>query len=82
MGGGGGVKLSRWCRSEVRPPVSHQLATALEERRPRIRRLDLVLDLMGEGRFNDLPRMVRLFGRPVAETGSEAVRHGLHALLL
>ena len=37
---------------------------------------------MGEGRFDDLPRMVCLFGRPIATTGSEAVWHGLHALLL
>ena len=39
-------------------------------------------DAMSERRVDDLPRVVRLFGRPVAEAGSEAVWHGCHALLL
>ena len=72
----GGCRLTEMCL-----PVRHRTAAALEERRLRVSGLHLVLDLMGEAGLDDLPGMVRLYGCPVAEIRSEAVRHGVQALL-
>ena len=50
---------------EVGPPVVHEPASALEQVRAHVRRLDLVLDHMGQRSLDDLARMIRLLGRPV-----------------
>lgn len=66
-----------------RSSLSQQPAPALEEWRPRVRGFDVVRDPMSEGRGRRPPAgggwSLRV---PVAETGSEAVRHGCDALLL
>ena len=36
---------------------------------------------MCEGRFDDLARMIRLLGRPIAEAGAKPVRHGRDLVL-
>ena len=45
---------------EVRRPVVHEPASALEQVRAPIGCLDPVLDHVREGRLDDLPRMIRL----------------------
>ena len=59
---------------EVLGPVVHQPPPALEQVRPRVGRLDLVLNDVGERRLDHLPRMVGLLGRPVPERRAEAMR--------
>ena len=56
------------------PFLHRQPAAALEQVRAPIGRLDPVLDHMREGRLDDLARMIRRLGRPVAATRPTAVR--------
>ncbi len=79
---GGGPSAARrglrfWSLAgQVVSPVVHEPAAALEEVRAPIRRLDLVTDHVREGCLDDVARMIRLLGRPIAERRPEAVRHG------
>ena len=52
----------------------HQPTPALEQVRAGVGRLDLVPDHMRERRLDDLVRMVRRVGRPVAKARPTAVR--------
>ena len=61
---------------EVDGPMVHQESATLEQVRARVGRLDVVPDDVSQRGLNNLPRVVRFFGRPVPEAGSEAVRHG------
>ena len=66
---------------EVRGPVVHEPTSAVEQVRAPIGCLDPVLDHMCEGRFDDLARMIRLLGRPIAEAGAKPVGHGRDLVL-
>ena len=73
--------------AHVRSPILHQLASALEQVRAGIGRLDLVLDDVAERALDDFARVVRLLGRLVPGTRSESGRersgiaHGLRRQL-
>ena len=60
----------------------HEAPPPLEQVRPRVRRLDLVADDVGERRLDDLARMVRLPGRPVPERRPEVMDHGRDVAVL
>ncbi len=66
---------------QVTRPVVHQDTPALEQVRASIGRLDPVADHMRQGRLDHFSGMIRLFGRPVPEAGSEPVRHRRNPLL-
>jgi len=61
-------------------PILHQGSSLLQQGATGIGRLGLVLELMGQGMLNDLPRMAGFFTCPIPEGGSEAVNRdvGLH----
>ena len=57
-------------------PILHEPPPSLEQIRPRVGGLDLVLDHVAERRLNDFTRMNRFLGGPIRERRPEAVRHG------
>lgn len=67
---------------EVAGPVVHQLTAALEEVGSCIGSLCLVENVVRECGFDDLARMGGLFGGPITERRSEAVRHSRDSSLL
>ena len=54
--------------------VVHEPPPSLEQVRPRVGRLNFVLDHVRERRFDDLAWVIRAFRRPVPEGRTEAVR--------
>jgi len=70
---GGRSAGTRGCR-EIGRPLVHQPSVPLEQVRPRVGHLDLVLDHVRQRGLDDFTRMIRLLGRPVTERRAEAVR--------
>ena len=68
--------------SEVRSPVVHEPAPALEQVRTPIGCLDSVLDDVRQGCLDDLAGMIRLLGRPIPEARAKTVRHGRDPVFL
>ena len=66
---------------QVTRPVVHQDTPPLKQVRAGIDRLHPVPDHMRQGRLDHLPGMVRFLGCPIAEAGSETVRHRRDPLL-
>ena len=66
----------------TQPEDRHQPPAALEQVRPRVGRVDLVLDHVSQRGLDHLARVVRLLRRPVPERRAEAVRNGRDLLVL
>jgi hypothetical protein len=67
-----------WCRSASRAecrPIRHERATLFHPIAPPVRRFHLIADDVREGGLGDLAGVIGLLRCPVAESGSEAVRH-------
>ena len=68
--------------ADVFGPVVHEPPPPLEQVRPRVRRLDLVMHHVRERRFDHLAWVVGVLGGPIAKGGPEPVRHGRDLLVL
>ena len=64
---------------EIGRPLVHQPPAALEQVRPRVGRLDLVLDHVRQRRLDDLARVVRLLRRPIPERRRIPVKSITHS---
>ena len=73
LSSGGRSARTMGCR-EIGRPVVHQ-PPPLEQVRPRVGGLRLVLEHVGERGLDDFTRMIRLLGGPVPERRPEAVQH-------
>ena len=58
------------------PQSSISSRRPLEQVRPGVGRLDLVLDDVSQRRLDDFTRVIRFLGGPIPERRAEAVRHG------
>ena len=61
---------------QIGRPIVHEPPPTLEQIRPGIGRFDLVRDHVRERGLDDLARVIRVLGRPVAETRPEPMRYG------
>ena len=77
-----GTQLDGCLGVDIYRPFVHQPTPTLEQIRPRVGRLDLVLDHVSERRLDDLPRVVGLLRRPVPKRGAETVGNGGDLVLL
>lgn len=68
------IRLCLGWRAAVSRPCFHKLATFLQSIAAAVRRLSLVADRVGESGLSSLARERRLFGGPVAEGRTKAVR--------